>query len=264
MTPTVQPPVSLRSTGIYFGLACAVTWVSALPATLSFLSGETPSPVATAGAGLSAFGPLLAALVLSLREGTAGRTFRIRTESRWLLWALAALTAPLLLRALTSALTAMFGFELSQWFYFPAAATQWAALVVFPLGEEFGWRGYAFPRLRERFGLVRGSLVVGTMWSLWHLGYMVDMKTGDVDWIRQLHSLISLPLYSVILTWFMERARGSVAVAITFHAAAHLNHIELAPLHEVGFHWVHLVVVLGAAWVAGRALLREEGKARVS
>jgi len=45
------------------------------------------------------------------------------------------------------------------------------------------------------------------MWSLWHLGYLADMRTGELGWVAQLESLISLPLYSVILTWFFEKAR---------------------------------------------------------
>jgi hypothetical protein len=94
------------------------------------------------------------------------------------------------------------------------------------------------------------------MWSLWHLAYMVDTRTGEVAWIQQLESLVSLPMYSVILSWFFERARGSVAVAIGFHAAAHLNHIELAPLSEVGFRLTHLGVVAVAALLAARALSR--------
>ncbi len=241
----------------YYALACGLTWTLALPATLAFARRETPAGLAVAGAGLSAFGPLLAALVLSLRTGTTREVFaRVRTLPGWYKWALLALLTPLALRLVAATLAATLGFELSKWYYPPELATQVAALVVFPLGEEFGWRGFAYPRLRESFGLVKGSLILGVMWSLWHLGYMVDPQTGDIDWIRQLESLISLPLYSVVMTWFFERARGSIAVAIGFHAAAHLNHVELAPLSEVGFHVMHLcVVAIAAAFVARQLVL---------
>ncbi len=254
--PTVDSPRPLRRVFLYYALACGITWGLGLPATLSFLARQTPSPLEVAGAGLSAFGPLVAATVLALRDGSVREVFRIRTKSRWLLWTALALLTPLALRVLAAAITAAFGLELSQWIYPPALATQVAALVVFPLGEEFGWRGFAYPRLREHFGSVQSSLLVGVMWSLWHLGYMVNMSTGELGWVAQLESLISLPLYSVILTWFFERARGSVAVAISFHLAAHLNHIELAPHSEVGFHVIHLMVVGLAAWFAARQLQR--------
>ena len=39
----------------------------------------------------------------------------------------------------------------------------------FALGEEIGWRGFALPRLQERFSPLAASLIVGTLWWAWHL-----------------------------------------------------------------------------------------------
>ncbi len=36
-------------------------------------------------------------------------------------------------------------------------------------GEEYGWRYYLQPLLQKRFGLVRGTLLLGVVWGLWHL-----------------------------------------------------------------------------------------------
>ena len=36
------------------------------------------------------------------------------------------------------------------------------------LGEEVGWRGFLYPRLKERFGAAKGRLLGGLIWGVWH------------------------------------------------------------------------------------------------
>jgi len=49
-----------------------------------------------------------------------------------------------------------------------ATAYSLVAMIV-GAGEELGWRGYLQGRLIERFGLSRGIIVLGLLWSFWHL-----------------------------------------------------------------------------------------------
>lgn len=41
------------------------------------------------------------------------------------------------------------------------------------LGEEVGWRGALYPRLKARFGVSGGRLVGGLIWGIWHWPVMV-------------------------------------------------------------------------------------------
>ncbi len=48
------------------------------------------------------------------------------------------------------------------------------------LGEEPGWRGFAQPRLQARYGALLGTIVLGVLWSLWHLPLISD--PGGTTW----------------------------------------------------------------------------------
>jgi membrane protease YdiL (CAAX protease family) len=235
----------------YFALACALTWGLAAPAVITANSGKPISPFTGALAGLSAFGPLLAAVLMShWQVRSLFSPFRLDS-----LWVPLALAVPLAARTLAVWVALLFGVELDRWWFAPTAPVQWVALFLFPLAEEFGWRGFVYPLLAKRYGLLKGSLVLGVFWALWHLGYSFDVQTGRFDPVGLLLLLLTLPLYSVILTWLFERSRRNMAVAVAFHAAAHLQHLELAPRTAV-LHGAHIAVVLLVALVAAQRLSR--------
>lgn len=59
---------------------------------------------------------------------------------------------------------------------------------LFAVGEELGWRGFALPRLLERYGPVWASLILGALHSVWHWplilpqhGLMHDLPPVTVD-----------------------------------------------------------------------------------
>ena len=148
----------------------------------------------------------------------------------------------------------MLGGHPAQWLYPPTTPEQIAALVVFPLGEEFGWRGFAQPRLVRRYGPVKGSLVVGAGWGLWHLLYAVTPQHAGFDALGFGLLLVELPLYSVIIGWVFERSGRSLAVAVAFHAGAHLDNIQRAPRTDLRLQGLHLAVLLAGALAAGRVM----------
>jgi membrane protease YdiL (CAAX protease family) len=239
----------------YFALACGVTWILAVPAALAWTRHETPSPPAVACAGLSAFGPTLAALAVAGTRGQLRDAFgRWRTS---LAWVVAAVLAAPAVHALATALYIAIGGHPEQWFHPPVTAEQVAALGVFPVGEEFGWRGFAHPRMARRYGLAKGSLVVGAVWGLWHLVYAITPAAAGFDAFGFWQTMIELPLYSLPLAWVFERSGRSMAVAIAFHLGGHIDHIEHAPRAELGLHVIHAAVLAVVAVVAARSLAKQ-------
>ena len=89
-----------------------------------------------------------------------------------------------------------------------------------PLGEEGGWRGYLLPRLLERGGEARASLIIGIVWALWHLPIMAMFA----DWRSGVPFTAYLPLYTfgvIGLSFVMSRVwligGGSLIPCIWLH-----------------------------------------------
>jgi membrane protease YdiL (CAAX protease family) len=173
-------------------------------------------------------------------------------------WVLLAVFAPLAVHVMATALYVVIGGQPTEWVHPPSTPEQLAALVVFPIGEEFGWRGFAHPRMARRYGLVKGSLALGVMWGVWHLVYSVTPAEGRFDVLTFAMTMAELPLYSLLISWVFERANRSMAVAIAFHAGAHLDHIELAPRTDLRLHAMHLLTVAVIALIAARSLARSQ------
>ena len=87
-------------------------------------------------------------------------------------------------------------------------------------GEELAWRGFAMPRLQSRYNALLSSVIMGLIWSLFHLPLFFT-KTGSSQADMSLLSFtLSTVGLSVLYTWMLNNTRGSVLLAYLFHAAA--------------------------------------------
>ena len=60
-------------------------------------------------------------------------------------------------------------------------------LIIGPLSEEIGWRGYALERLQTRWNALTSSLIVGLVWALWHLPLFMMVGTSQYEFGRPVH-----------------------------------------------------------------------------
>lgn len=253
-----------KSSGLllFFVLACGLTWSLDVPWVLAVLQGQPPPPYAMNLTGLGALGPTLAAVLVAWPRGESRQVFgRWRTHP---LWIVVALFAPGALHLVATLLEVALGGHPAQWFYPPVEPERIAALLMFPIGEEFGWRGFAHPRITARFGMVTGSLLLGLVWGVWHVGMMFQPGSGVAHALTATGlAALELALWSVCFAWFFERSGRSMAVAIALHAGAHLDNVNRAPEGEIRLRVLRLAVVAVAAGLAAWALTRKR-KAEVA
>ncbi|UCH24557.1 MAG: CPBP family intramembrane metalloprotease [Trueperaceae bacterium] len=91
-----------------------------------------------------------------------------------------------------------------------------------PFLEELGWRGYVLDRLQERHTALVSSLILGVVWSSWHLplffvegSYQSGLGVGTLAFWLFMVGIVPL---SVAFTWIYNHTRRSTLAVILFHS----------------------------------------------
>jgi membrane protease YdiL (CAAX protease family) len=223
----------------FFLLAFAISWLGFLPSVLG---------VADAFGGVNLlvaqFGPAIAGAVVlwytggSLREW-AGRILRWRVPLRW--W-VATLAIPIVVFGVTSVEFAFLGYEpdLSR---LPDPLTTFLPTLIglsliAGLGEEPGWRGFALPRLQAKYGPLGATILLGSVWAIWHLPLLaVDPRAShgisDPFVLAGLFTLtaVGIVLYAFFYTWIYNHT-GSILLVMLLHGGFNTATVHLIPFAD--------------------------------
>ena len=213
---------------------------------------------------LGGVGPTLAAVVvlLLLREKDGIRKlfaplFRLRASLWWylfvfLFWFIATGIALGVGTLFGRPFPAIGGF--AWWSLIPVFVT----MLLSNVWEEMGWRGFALPRLQERYTDGAIVCIMGLLWSLWHLPLMRTPSSpmSNLPWYGQI--LFSLSL-TVIYTWLYRNTGRSLFFVSVFHAMS--NTVAFA-LVELGVFATSYLFVVGVTAVVAVAIVLVYGPHR--
>lgn len=91
-------------------------------------------------------------------------------------------------------------------------------LILGPLSEELGWRGYALDRLQTCWNALTSSLILGVIWSMWHLPLFYIIGTSQYLYdISFLGFMLGTTTISVLYSWAYNNTGGSIWSAVFFH-----------------------------------------------
>ena len=101
------------------------------------------------------------------------------------------------------------------------------SLISGPLNEEFGWRGYALDRLLVRFGFLKGSLILGFIWAIWHLPWYFTPGQAQYNLLKDsvFHALMFIPsvmLLSVFVSFVYVKTGRSILAGALVHMFSNL------------------------------------------
>lgn len=219
----------------FFVLTFVLTWFAWLAALRwvqdQGLEGPFQSPVATGLVYLGIFAPALSALLLTVRGGSPGATGELLGRLvAWRVGVVPYVTALTYIVAVKLMAAMVYWVIEGSWPVFGQqpivlllAASVGSTLVGGQVGEELGWRGYALPRMDERWGLGIASLVLGVIWAFWHLPLLYMPGADTLGQSFPLY-LIQVTGLSVAVAWVYRSARGSLLVVMLMHAS--LNNMK--------------------------------------
>jgi membrane protease YdiL (CAAX protease family) len=143
-----------------------------------------------------------------------------------------------------------------------ALIPQVIVILLISLGEEFGWRGFALPRLQERLSALNASLVLGLVWGLWHVpGFLIG--NGVPQDMPLAVFLFWTVLGTILMTWVYNNTGGSILSAILMHSAANASFNYLPLLPEFAGQLTTFAVFLGLISLVVVAVVARYGAKRL-
>jgi len=176
---------------------------------------------------IAPFGPSIVGLVFLIRyekmklRAIFTDTFLIKGKGIWKAYAL--LLMPIILGLSYLITRFIFGLDYHlEWFDAPLAIPIVFVYILFlggPLGEEVGWRGYALKNMLKYLKPFYASLILGFVWSFWHLpAFFIEgsVQQGIPFYIYTLYTLF-ITLYITIV---FIKTNYNIASALYFHTSA--------------------------------------------
>src|SRR5438270_9137292 len=210
----------------YFVIAFVGSWVSLLPIALSrgvnalgLLPYTLPDSVFYIAGILFTFaGPALASLVVTaIITGRAGVGQLLRRCVQWrvgIQWYLITIFGFLLVYLVGYSVFLGVNLPLALLAQSPLLLTVFLPQAVFIIltasfAEELGWRGFALPRLQQRYGPVLGTVILGSLHGLWHLPAFFTQILGPFSLPNYAGFLFVAIAVTFLYTWIFNNTWGS-------------------------------------------------------
>lgn len=212
-----------RTLILFFVLTYLWTWSLWLLMAATVPEGNLPTGAEMFFEGLfalAAFGPTVGALITGWLAYRTLRICPVWTGWRNLIQGLVFGLSAFFVITVLAPNVAMANASVSAWHW--SSLAHWSTYGINfsfffggPVNEEPGWRGFALPRLQERYGAVRATLILAPLWAAWHAPlFWMQGWTSAKPW----QYLLIVTGIAFLFTAAANLSRFSVIVAMALHA----------------------------------------------
>jgi len=179
---------------------------------------------------ISPFGPTIGGFVLTaLNEGRVGvkklwgKFWNLNIRWTWLLVILLVWPGLRLLTNLVGQVTSgeslpILVYPDRVWMFIPPLII--STFINGGMSEEFGWRGYALPRLQARFNALTAAVILGVIEGLWHYPLML-MGTWWQNTVIEL--VLWFIITDILRTWIYNNVNGNLLAMMLFHGMGNVQ-----------------------------------------
>lgn len=249
---------TMKTIILFYLIAFSITWIVWWPMALS---GIRTYAYLFITQSVGALGPLLSLFILNriYKEKKLVKTIfdRIKLRREYAGWFILSSLFPIALAVITS-LIRFFAGDLSDLHIVQPELVEevgraliivipiqfFASLITSPLFEEPAWRGFVVATLYEKKGALFTSILVGTLWWVWHIPIYCTYNSLTIL------SFLGLLGYSFILDAFFIQSDRNLFVAMLFHQGMNTAIVFFDPqtntLTGIVILWVFVILV--RAW----------------
>ncbi len=203
------------------------------------------------------------AMVIAFEELSLGNLihkFRLPKTSHPLFCYMFAILAPIAANLLMLLVAEQFDASVILRLHFPSFFRYLATnILLAPLWEELGWRGYFLPMVEARLGLGQASVVTGVVWAAWH--FALYHWAGQVGMISFLINFTTIVAGGITLAVLCSTTGYSLLLPILFHV---FWNASTQWVLQLGSSYGMLAVggQAGAAWILALLAWRTMGVRR--
>jgi membrane protease YdiL (CAAX protease family) len=97
-------------------------------------------------------------------------------------------------------------------------------------GEESGWRGFALPRLLEKYSPLKAGILVGLAWNFWHLPLWFTSGFSSSNLVEYiLFFSVAIISLAVLMTWILSKTSTSLIPMVITHFSFNVGFALIGP-----------------------------------